>query len=78
MEELNEEEGKAINEMKQKIKSDLQVHFEDGRDINIEVNRQPFYWPGEEYDPKRVTYLLLEALKQATAELQTEWANAKA
>ncbi|MFA6096435.1 MAG: hypothetical protein WC788_02265 [Candidatus Paceibacterota bacterium] len=78
MEELNEEEEKAINKMKQKIKLDLQSHFEDGRDINVEVNRQPFHWPGIKYDSSRITYLLLEALKQATAELQTEWVNAAA
>jgi hypothetical protein len=76
MQELNDEEERAVNEMKRKIKSDLQAHFEDGRDINVEVNRQPFHWPGEKYDPKRVTYLLLEALMRATAELQTEWADA--
>ena len=72
---FSELEKRLIESMKETLKEKIQAHFEDGTDIFIEPYSQAFYWPCLHYDQKRVYYLLLEALRLATAEVQLEWAR---
>jgi len=79
--DISEIEKGIIENLKTAIGKDLRDHLEDGEDgtgFYIEDYRKTFCIPGLRLDRVRMNYLLLEALKEATIELQIEWANAAA